>query len=72
MVWQGGKLNWNQLGVLVLSVVIALLTGIDVFSAFGIVMQVPYASNILTGIVASRGANFIHDLTKKINSIKGE
>lgn len=72
MVWQEGKVNWNQLGVLILSMLISVLTGIDVFSAFGIVMQVPYASNILTGIVASRGANFIHDLIKKINSIKGE
>ncbi len=72
IIWQDGKVNLNQIGVLVLSIIISLLTGIDIFSTFGIIMQIPYASSILTGIIASRGANFIHDLMKKINSIKGE
>lgn len=72
MVWQDGKVNVNQIGVSILSIIVSLLTGIDIFSAFGIIMQIPYASSILTGIIASRGANFIHDLIKKINSIKGE
>ena len=67
MVWKKGKFNVNKIGALVVSILICVLVGIDLFSLLGLTMSVPYVGSVLTGILMSRGANFIHDLFNKIN-----
>lgn len=69
MVWQSGKLNVNMIGSLVVSILIAILTKIDIFGALGITINV-YVGSALTGIIISRGANFVHDLLTKVNQLK--
>ena len=67
MVWKKGKFNVNKIGALLVSILICVLVGIDLFSLLGLTMSVPYVGSVLTGILMSRGANFIHDLFNKIN-----
>lgn len=69
MIWQSGKVNIDMIGSLIVSIVIAILTKIDVFNALGITINI-YAGSFLTGIIISRGANFVHDLLTKVNQLK--
>jgi hypothetical protein len=41
----------------------------DFLAALGIPLQIPYLGMILTGILVSRGANFMHDLLGSVNAI---
>lgn len=71
MVWQEGKFNVNMVGVLLLSILVCILSRIDIFPIVGITLIVPYVGSVLTGIIVSRGANFVNDLFSKLNT-KGE
>lgn len=66
MVWQEKKLNVNMLGSLLLSILICLLAGLDIFNIVGIELALPVVGSLLTGIVVSRGANFVNDLFSKL------
>lgn len=68
MIWQEGKFNINMLGVLLLSILVCILSRVDIFPIVGISLIVPYIGNVLTGIIVARGANFVNDLFSKINS----
>lgn len=69
MIYDKQKLNINMIGSLVLGIVICLLAQIDIFPIVGLNMTVPFVGSIFTGIIVSRGANFVNDLFKKL---KGE
>lgn len=69
MIWDSNKFNWNQLGALIVAVIVSVFAGVDVFPAVGINMIVPYVGSVLTGILISRGANVIFDVLKKINEM---
>lgn len=72
MIWENGKFSINRLGALILGIVIALATQIDLFAVLDIEI-IPVIGSIFTGILISRGANFIHDLLTKIQEFsKGE
>lgn len=66
MVWQEGKLTFDRVGALFVGLVLALGTGLDLFTLIGIPIIIPYIGMVLTGVLISRGANFVHDLFKKI------
>lgn len=69
MVWEKGKLSIDKIGSLVISIVLALDTGVDILSLAGVPTRIPYLGAILTGIVISRGANFTHDIVASINNV---
>lgn len=69
MIWDKNKLNINMLGSLLLSMIICVLAQINIFKIVGIELIVPIVGTLLTGIIVSRGANFVNDLFKKL---KGE
>lgn len=69
MTYDQKKLNINMLGSLLLGVLICILAKIDIFVIVGINLIIPFIGYILTGIIVSRGANFVNDLFKKL---KGE
>lgn len=71
MIWQEGKFNWNMVGSLVIGIGLCVLTGVDIFPVVGLSLTIPYIGSVLTGIIVSRGANFVHDLISKL-SIKKE
>ena len=67
MIWNDGKFSVNSLGALLMGVLVAVFAGLDLFSLVGIDMKVAILGQILTGIILSRGSNFIHDLLSKLN-----
>lgn len=67
MVWQDKKVNVNMIGSLLLSILICILANIDIFVVIGIELTVPFVGAILTGVIVSRGANFVNDLFSKLN-----
>lgn len=69
MVWQQGKVNIDKVGALLIGLLIAIFAKVDVLSMIGIPMSIPYLGYIFTGILISRGANFLHDLLGTVNSI---
>lgn len=71
MVWQEGKLNIDRIGALVFGLLIAFVTNADLLALINIPATAPYVGVALTGILISRGANFMHDLLKKIEQPKG-
>lgn len=66
MIWKDRKVNINTVGVLVLSIVVCILTKIDIFPIVGLSLSVPFVGSGLTGIIVSRGANFVNDLFEKL------
>ena len=66
MVWKEGKININTIGALAVGILVSILAKIDIFTMQGINLSIPVIGWILTGILLSRGANFIHDLFNKI------
>ena len=66
MVWQEGKISINTIGALIVGIAVSILAKIDIFAMQGITLSIPLIGWVLTGILMSRGANFIHDLFNKL------
>lgn len=60
------------IGAMILGIGIAFAYHLDFFAAVGITTDVPYVSNILTGIIAARGSNYVFDLIGKFTEIEEE
>lgn len=70
MVYQEGKLSMSMIGSLVISIIICVVANVDIFPVVGVSMSIPFIGSILTGIVVSRGANFVNDLFSKLKEVK--
>jgi hypothetical protein len=70
MTWQEGKVSIDRIGALVVALVLSIGVKLDILSLLGINTTIPLLGVILTGILISRGSNFIHDLLSKISNIK--
>lgn len=68
--WQNGKLNMDRLGALAVGELLSIGTGLDLLNLVGIPMKIPFVGVILTGLLISRGANFIHDILSSINNVQ--
>lgn len=72
MIWDNGKFSINRLGALIISIIIAIATKINLFELLDIEI-IEILGSIFTGILISRGANVVHDLFTKIQNLsKGE
>lgn len=69
MIWKDKKINVSMIGSLILGVIVCIFAHIGIFNIVGINLSIEAVDWVLTGIVVSRGANFVHDLFSKI---KGE
>lgn len=67
LLWKGGKINGAQVTSLVVGLILAGTTGVDVLQILAIPSNVPVVGVILTGILISRGGNFVHELFDKLN-----
>ncbi len=69
-----GKLNkkelTNRLGAIVIGLLVAFGANLDILALFGINVVIPYLGIVLTGILVSRGANYMHDLISKMKNSK--
>ena len=68
MTWQKGKLCIDRIGALVVSMLIVFGTRLDILALLGIETVIPFLGIILTGVLISRGSNFIHDLLVKLSN----
>lgn len=66
LIFVNKQINWKQIVSLVLGVVIALLANADLFASVGINFVVPYVGVVLTGIIFSRGSNYVADFISLI------
>lgn len=69
MVWQEGRISIDRVGALMVGVLFAVGAGLDLCVLLGIEFAIPLVGQVLTGILLSRGANFIHDLLISIENI---
>lgn len=60
--------QWQQIMTCVLGLIIAVAYKLDLVALFGYESSLPYLGNVLTGILLSRGSNYIFDLIKKLLS----
>lgn len=70
MVWEKGKFHFDKIGALSIGLIIALSTRMDMLAMLGIATHMPYIGIILTGILISRGSNFMHDLLSAVNNVQ--
>ena len=56
-----------RISALAASILLCFIAGADLFSAVGVSFQSGFVGKLLTGIFASRGANYINDLISRLN-----
>jgi len=66
MIYQNNKFSVSMIGSLVIAITICILANVNIFKMVDIDLSIPVVSNIFTGIICSRGANFISDLFAKL------
>lgn len=59
----------TQLAAVLLSVLLCFAAGADFYTALGVEFAWPWVGTLLTGIFASRGANFVSDLIKRLQAV---
>ncbi|MBO7342962.1 MAG: hypothetical protein J6U45_02835 [Alistipes sp.] len=61
------KTALTQLAAIAASVLLCFAAGADLFQVVGITFAWPWVGVMLTGILGSRGANYLSDLISKIS-----
>ena len=61
-----GEFCYEMLLSIIFGIVISIAYEIDIPEYLDLHSRIPYLSNILTGILISRGSNYIYDLMSKI------
>jgi hypothetical protein len=57
----------TRLSALGVSILLCFVSGANLFSAVGVEFHSNFVGILLTGIFASRGANYINDLISRVN-----
>lgn len=65
-----GQFSLSMLFSIVLGVVIAVSYKLDIPEYLNLKSNIPYIGNFLTGILISRGSNYLYDLLTSISRIK--
>ncbi len=60
---------WQMALSLVLGILVAITYKLDLPSYFNLESDIPYVGCILTGILLSRGSNYVFDLITKISRV---
>ncbi len=60
---------WQMLFSLALGIVIAVAYKLDLPAYFNLKSDIPYVSCVLTGLLLSRGSNYLFDLITKLLNI---
>lgn len=60
--------NRDAVFSLIVGIAICLLTGVDFFAELGLPIGIPFVGSALTGIIASRGSNVVHDIFKFVQA----
>ncbi len=60
------KIQWQQIFAMLFGILVSFAYCLDVLALVGIESHVAYVGNVLTGILISRGSNYIHDLYNRL------
>ena len=63
------NLCWQMLFSIFLGIIIAVAYKLDLPAHFNLKSDIPYVGCVLTGILLSRGSNYIFDLISKLTNI---
>ena len=58
---------WQMFFSLILGILVAVAYKVDLPSYFNLKSDIPYIGSVLTGILLSRGSNYIFDLLEKLS-----
>lgn len=70
--FDNGKLNRTVLVSIAVGLLLAFTIDLDIFSILGLEARIAFVGVIATGLLISRGANFVHDLIDKLHNIGKE
>lgn len=70
MFWQNGKFSYDRIGALAFGELVSIGSNIDFMYSVGLPIKIPYVGMILTGVLISRGSNFMHDFLDGISSFQ--
>ncbi len=70
MTWQEGKVKVDRIGMIVVGLLLAFGAQADLLAMVGIPLVIPYLGYVLTGLLISRGANFLHDIWSAIGALR--
>lgn len=65
-----GTFSWQMILSLILGIIVAVVYKLDLPKYLNIESHIPYVGCILTGILLSRGSNYLHDIFTSLNLIK--
>ena len=65
-----GNFSFSILFSITLGILISLAYKLDLPEYLNLKSSIPYFGSILTGILISRGSNYLYDILKSITSIK--
>lgn len=63
---------WQQVLGIVLGIVVAIGYNADLFALFGLTSTIPLLGCVLTGVLLSRGSNYIFDLVKQLQGYQSK
>lgn len=66
LISQERKAIYLQVGALATSILLCVLSGADIYAALGVQFAFPVMGCVLTGIFASRGANYANDILGRL------
>ncbi len=69
LVWEKG-FDWQRVAIILLSIGVCIAYNLDLISMVGISSNIPVIGMILTGILSSRGANFVNDIFTKVYKLR--
>lgn len=65
------KVAVTHIAAVLLGVSLCLATGADLFAVADIAFSLPIVGRVLTGVLISRGANYVSDFIKRLTAVKG-
>ena len=63
-----GHFSWKMFLALILGILVAVAYNLDLPAYFNLKSQIPYIGCVLTGILISRGSNYVFDIIKKLTT----
>lgn len=63
------NVKWAMVASIIIGVVISVGYNIDLMSYVGLTSPIPYFGSVLTGIVISRGSNYIYEVYDTIKTL---
>ena len=65
-IYDNGKLNKVILLSILVGILFAFTLQVDIFQLLGIEVHIDYVGIVATGMIISRGSNFVHDIISQL------